>query len=898
MAIKFLTGINSNGAIDASGGITGLDLSNGISGSNFNITGVNEIRINDPGEGIVWTSGSSGNMSLAIKDDSLDNILNLSGTGAQLAVNNAIVATQAWVGSQGYLTSITDHNHDTLYDSLGSAAAVGQQLNERIDTEVFDAIATVDGNIPTNNNQLTNGAGYVTGVNWSSVGAGTRTNYDLKLQPPSSGYAGFQFLNSAGDNAGYFLVRGTSNNGVYTANGITLVADTGWLTIAQRTSTSAGVRIMTGTTSKERIIVKNDGKIAMNPTDSGNFDAVLTIGSGGDGRIQTRHIWGKRSYDDNPDNLYINYQNTGKHVQIGDNNGGNNLYVSGNIYANGFLAGNKVATESYVNIAVANVIDSAPGALNTLNELAAALGDDANFSTTVTNELGKKLSVSGGTISRDGMLDVIPSSYSYANGSHLELYTNDNHVPAIGFHRGGVSATTLYEEQGELFITKWDGSASGAKLWHSGDFDPGSFLSTTGKAADSNLLDGINSTSFLRSDQNDTMSGALTITNAATGLLVDSAGHASVRLDRGSTSHDANLLFYTAGVLNWRMWMDGDDDYLYIRDEVSARNMLTFRRGAGIQAGNAFWANVNSDSVFNNYNENLRLPPAGNDVSVIAFRASGEGGVPSSSILGYSDRHETRIGGTWRQRIYSSSVQYNAQVIVTGDITTSAELNLPNSHSGSKIQLHGGEGDAHCIGTSTYNNTYGPVNWTSGTLGHVFYGATNSPIAVLGNGGATAGAHTSTFFGDVIPSEDRIWNLGGEVNRWRIVFCEILDSAGQHEKNLQNPEGEKSVGAYQTGTVLVWKGGKNIPCTEYADHMRMGIAVEGIDSPLIQGAEPVLVTGPVNEGDYLVTSLKEGHAEAMSPEVMRQQNLFDCVIGKALESGDGESYLIKTWINI
>ena len=37
---------------------------------------------------------------------------------------------------------------------------------------------------------------------------------------------------------------------------------------------------------------------------------------------------------------------------------------------------------------LANLVDSAPTALNTLNELAAALGDDANFSTTVTSSLG------------------------------------------------------------------------------------------------------------------------------------------------------------------------------------------------------------------------------------------------------------------------------------------------------------------------------------------------------------------------------------------------------------------------------------------------------------------------------------------------------------------------------
>lgn len=47
--------------------------------------------------------------------------------------------------------------------------------------------------------------------------------------------------------------------------------------------------------------------------------------------------------------------------------------------------------ESYTDAAVAGIIDAAPGALDTLNELAAAIGDDANFASTVTNSLATKL---------------------------------------------------------------------------------------------------------------------------------------------------------------------------------------------------------------------------------------------------------------------------------------------------------------------------------------------------------------------------------------------------------------------------------------------------------------------------------------------------------------------------
>ena len=56
------------------------------------------------------------------------------------------------------------------------------------------------------------------------------------------------------------------------------------------------------------------------------------------------------------------------------------------------------ATETYVDTEISNLVDSAPEALDTLNELAAALGDDDNFATTVTNNIATKLPLSGGTI--------------------------------------------------------------------------------------------------------------------------------------------------------------------------------------------------------------------------------------------------------------------------------------------------------------------------------------------------------------------------------------------------------------------------------------------------------------------------------------------------------------------
>ena len=49
-----------------------------------------------------------------------------------------------------------------------------------------------------------------------------------------------------------------------------------------------------------------------------------------------------------------------------------------------------LATETYVQNKIAEVVNSAPGTLDTLDELAQALGDDPNFATTMATELGKK----------------------------------------------------------------------------------------------------------------------------------------------------------------------------------------------------------------------------------------------------------------------------------------------------------------------------------------------------------------------------------------------------------------------------------------------------------------------------------------------------------------------------
>ena len=79
----------------------------------------------------------------------------------------------------------------------------------------------------------------------------------------------------------------------------------------------------------------------------------------------------------------------------------------------------QLATTAFVTTGIANIVDSAPGALNTLNELAAALGDDANFSATVTNSIGTKAPLASPTFTGNatfsGKSDITTSVSGFAS---------------------------------------------------------------------------------------------------------------------------------------------------------------------------------------------------------------------------------------------------------------------------------------------------------------------------------------------------------------------------------------------------------------------------------------------------------------------------------------------------
>ena len=93
------------------------------------------------------------------------------------------------------------------------------------------------------------------------------------------------------------------------------------------------------------------------------------------------------------------------------------------------------ATDDRIQVVTNSIIDSAPGALDTLNELAAALGDDANFSTTITNSLATKANTADlSTVATSGSYTDLTNKPSLAavatSGAYADL-TGKPTIPAV-----------------------------------------------------------------------------------------------------------------------------------------------------------------------------------------------------------------------------------------------------------------------------------------------------------------------------------------------------------------------------------------------------------------------------------------------------------------------------------
>ena len=516
----------ASGTITFSNGINVGDLSNGgITGNNYNITGVNALTINDPGEGIIFGGGST-TVTLYAIDDSTDSIMNFS-NASELRVNNSKVWHAGNDGSASGLDADTlDGQHASAFLTSGTTNLSNYLRKNAADTASGNL--TFTGNINQTNGSFISNGSQVSNLTTAWQAAGTSK---------SRGLLPFRFQNGAtgqpesGDNAHWglniYAHAGSSGNYPY------------------------GTQLSAGSTQQlwHRWWANGSAQSWRKIWDSANdgsgsgLDADTVDGIHGASflRSDAADSWNSLlTYTGSANGLEVGgIRGTALGSQTGDFI---HLYERVNIgYPNGWggqaAPSYGLSTHGGAQFNVGNV-SNAPFTFNgntvwhagndgSGSGLDADLIDGIDSSRIVYGSNSRKTNNSNpNTALNSGFYDIYQTNaptatwYSYITMAHTNTANQHGHQIAGSFY-----------SDGDIFNRHYDGTTASfgnwTRIWNAANDGSGSGL-------DADTLDGINSSSFMRSDANDTTSGNITISKALPKLILDSPGSGDAFSSQGA----------------------------------------------------------------------------------------------------------------------------------------------------------------------------------------------------------------------------------------------------------------------------------------------------------------------------------------------------------------------------
>jgi hypothetical protein len=397
---------------------------------------------------------------------------------------------------------------------------------------------------------------------------------------------------------------------------------------------------------------------------------------------------------------------------------------------------NGYATQSYVTTQINNLVASAPGSLNTLNELAAALGDDANFSTTVTNSIAAKLPKTGGTMTGNLTIDTGASSNALVikgtsptisfldddGGDDFYIHTNSNNFFVLANRDANDLVGTGWESpyplqleadtnRGYLF-----GSRMFAENYHpnADKWTTARTLSLSGDVTGSVSWDGSGNASITATVQDDSHNH--TISN------IDSLQSA---LDnKASASHNHDDRYYTETESNSRFVnVTGD----------------TITGGLTI-SGSLSRGNYTSVSNYHTGADNIVLKGNSVGISGIFFESEKNGtNINHSSDFGFIQYHSygTSTSGEANELIIGVSNDSTDHVILNAPHAEGLRFRVGSSETDYKIYHEGHKPTASDIGAAASSHTHSQY-------------LTNSPSYLgLGTGANTSGGYRLNMGGGI-----------------------------------------------------------------------------------------------------------------------------------------------------
>ena len=291
-------------------------------------------------------------------------------------------------------------------------------------------------------------------------------------------------------------------------------------------------------------------------------------------------------------------------------------------------------------------------------------------------------------------------------------------------------------------------------------------------------------------------------------------------------------------------------------------------------AGGAIVTNASHDDLIieNNGNCGIQLSSPASSYQYLAF------GDTASANAGYVRYYHSDD---------SMVLRAGADDTVTikgGDVRIGTNTNFPaGTVAGGKLDVRG-DSDGQLLfdtdgGSSDIKSSYNLELWAdydnnnSAGFSNIIFktDGDNERVRIDNAGNVGIGTNSPSYELDVIGTTRSTYYIGG----------------AYFEENAS----DSKIKFYKNGTILVLdEDGQLKPSEKENDTLVFGVSKRDFEQPIVLGAEPVLITGPIEVGDYIVTSNKQGHGQAI------KEHKFGTVIAQAMEKGDGESYNIKAMI--
>ena len=383
-------------------------------------------------------------------------------------------------------------------------------------------------------------------------------------------------------------------------------------------------------------------------------------------------------------------------------------------------ASTNYATKTYADNAVLSVIDSAPANLNTLNELAAAIGDDANYSSTVTAALANKLDISTASSTYQTIVaNVSNTEIGYLDGVTSSIQTQLNNLVS------GSPATLRLTSTTDASLSSTD---HGLQI--------GSTGSTNIRIDNDEILavnNGANSTLNIQADGGQILTGGNIVNGSSLGLKV----LGPLRLE---SSRDAANNTRGIASMNAKIAVSSTDNRQELQIYAAGDAYSTGSLGSGMHLYGTDDSQHAGNIAF------LTGTPDNGDARMIVAGGTGTTGYVSDGITYTRTNTDTRV------TIGNSLWNWVDEKNDTG------LLNLKDASSRPAIYVTSSD-----VSDGTSYGTIGVETGTNFGVGHWSGSSFTRRFSISSVG-------TATFAGHVNPSVTSTYDLGTTSLRWRNLY--------------------------------------------------------------------------------------------------------------------------------